>query len=149
MTTMFLQTIAAGLGTVAFCVLFRVPQKYFMNCGLIGMVQWVVYRMVGYLTESATMAVFLAALTIVFMSRYYAVKRKCPITMFLVTGIFPLVPGAGIYRTVYYASTELYTLAVREGFNALKVAFAIAIAIAIGLRIPTKVFFAFTKEKNR
>lgn len=148
MLTMILQTIAAGVGTIAFCVLFRVPQKYFLNCGWVGMVQWVVYLFINYLTQNSTAAVFCAALTIISMSRYYAVKKKCPLTIFLVTGIFPLVPGAGIYRTVYYVSTELYTLALREGLTALKAAFAIAIAIAIGLRIPTKVFLMLNKEKK-
>ena len=112
------------------------------------MVQWIVYLLVDKLSGSATMAVFFAALTIVFLSRYFAVRKRCPITMFLITGIFPLVPGAGIYRTVYYASTEIYSLAVREGFDALKAAFAIAIAIAIGLRIPTKVFLMMNREKK-
>lgn len=147
MLRMILQTIAAGVGTVAFCVLFRVPQKYFLNCGWIGMVQWVVYLLVNHVSGSSMSAVFCAALTIVSMSRYYAVKKKCPLTIFLVTGIFPLVPGAGIYRTVYYASTALYTLAVREGFTALKAAFAIAIAIAIGMRIPTKLFLRLSGQE--
>lgn len=147
MFTIIMQTIAAGVGTVAFCVLFRVPQKYFVYCGWIGMVQWVVYLLVNHGTGNSTTSVFFAALTIVFMSRYYAVKKKCPITIFLVTGIFPLVPGAGIYRTVYFASTELFTLAVREGFDALKAAFAIAIAIAIGLRLPTYLFLRLNGQK--
>lgn len=30
------QIIAAGLGTVAFAVLFGVPRKYYAYCGLVG-----------------------------------------------------------------------------------------------------------------
>ena len=147
MFRMIMQTICAGAGTVAFCVLFRVPMQYFINCGWIGMVQWVVYLLVSHVAENNTLAVFAAAFTIVFMSRYYAVKKRCPLTIFLVTGIFPLVPGAGIYRTVYYASTAIYTLAIREGFTAFKAAFAIAIAIAIGLRIPTRLFLKLNRRE--
>ena len=32
----------------------------------------------------------------------FAIVIKMPVTVFLLSGIFPLVPGAGIYYTAYY-----------------------------------------------
>ena len=46
--------------------------------------------------------------------------EKCPITIFLVSGIIPLVPGAGIYYTAYYLVTGQMSLAAVKGLEAVK-----------------------------
>lgn len=145
MITMILQTMAASVGTVAFCVLYRVPGKYFLDCGFVGMLEWIVYLLVNHLFKNETLAVFFATLTIVVLSRYLSVKKKCPMSMFLIPGIFPLVPGAKIYHMTYTASLGAYTRAFYYCMEAFKAAFAIAMAIAIGSRIPAKWF----REKLR
>lgn len=47
-------------------------------------------------------------------------------------GIF-LVPGAGIYWTVYYLITEQLRLAVYTGYEAVKVAIAIVLELSLYL----------------
>ena len=147
MFTMIMQTLAAGIGTMAFCVLFSVPQKYFLDCGFVGVVEWIVYLIVKELC-GYSIGIFAAALTITVLSRYFAVKRRCPMTIFLVTGIFPLVPGAGIYHMAYFASLSSYNRAIYYFMEALKAAFAIAVAIAVGSAIPAKYFQIAQKEKK-
>lgn len=139
MFTMIMQTIAAGIGTMAFCVLFRVPQKYFIDCGFVGVVEWIVYLMVRECLGNA-IGVFAAALTVTILSRFFAVKRKCPMTIFLVTGIFPLVPGVGIYHMAYNASLGAYNRSLYFFMEAIKAAFAIAVAIGVGSAMPAKWF---------
>lgn len=139
MFTLIMQTLAAGIGTMAFCVLFRVPQKYFLDCGFVGVVEWVIYLIVKEIAGNA-LGVFAAALTVTVLSRYFAVKRKCPMTIFLVTGIFPLVPGAGIYHMAYSASISAFNRMFYYFMEALKSAFAIAIAIGVGSAMPGKWF---------
>ncbi len=56
--------------------------------------------------------------------------------MFIVTGIFPLVPGAGIYHTAYALvsrNMEAFTL---RGMQTLALAGAIALGILIGMGFP-------------
>ena len=65
---------------------------------------------------------------------------KCPITVFLISGIFPLVPGAGVYYTAYYLVTDQIALAGERGLGALKIAFAIVLGIAFVVSIPREVF---------
>ncbi len=137
MLKMIIQTLAASLGTVAFCVLYRVPKKYFLDCGFVGMVEWIAYLLVNNLFENEALAVFFATFTIVVLSRFLSVKRKCPMSMFLIPGIFPLVPGAKIYHMTYTASLGAYNRAFFYCMEAFKEAFAIAMAIAIGSRIPS------------
>lgn len=51
-------------------------------------------------------------------------------------GIFPLVPGAGIYWTAYYIVTDQMELASRTGFSAVKAAVAIVLGIIFVFEIP-------------
>lgn len=132
MIKMILQILAAGLGTLSFCVLFRAPGKYFLTCGFVGSIEWIIYLMVYHYFENGTAATFCAALAIVILSRYFSVTRKCPMTMFLIPGIFPLVPGSAIYHMTYWAAKGNYGQAFQYGMTAVEAAFAIAIAFAIG-----------------
>ena len=65
-----------------------------------------------------------------------SVALKMPSTVFIVTGIFPLVPGAGIYHTAYalvLRDMEAFTL---RGMQTLALAGAIALGILIGMGFP-------------
>ena len=79
-------------------------------------------------------------MAVVFLSRVLSVEKKCPITVFLVAGILPLVPGAGIYYTVYYLVTNQLAEAARRGMDSVKVAFAIVLGIVFILTLPGELF---------
>ena len=91
--------IAAGIGTIAFALMFHVPKQYYLCGGVAGAAGWLVYRALELDVNSLMGPVFAGAFTVVFLSRIFAVRKKCPVTMFLIPGIFPLVPGMGIYQT--------------------------------------------------
>lgn len=140
------QVIAAVLGTVAFSVLFGVPRQYYAYCGLVGGAGWALYSVLtGYTSCTATEATFFAAFLVVLLSRFLAVWEKCPATVFLTAGIFPLVPGAGIYWTAYYLVTDRPEEAADNGFAAVKAAFAIVLGIVLVFEVPD----CFFKRKNR
>lgn len=42
-----LTTIAAAVGTVAFSLLFGVPKRYYIPCGLIGGAGWLLYSLLA------------------------------------------------------------------------------------------------------
>ncbi|WP_346662962.1 threonine/serine exporter family protein [uncultured Merdimonas sp.] len=131
--------ICPFLGTVAFAVLFNVPRKYYLAGGLTGTAGWLAYISILHFA-SAAIASFVGAFVVVFISRMLTVRMKCPITVFLISGIFPLVPGAGVYYTAYYLVTDQIALAGERGLGALKIAFAIVLGIAFVVSIPREVF---------
>ena len=94
------------------------------------------------------MATFFANVAVVFLSRLFAVRESCPVTLFLVSGIFPLVPGAGIYWTAYYMVTDELDLAGQRGFQTVKIAVAIVLSILLVFELPQKVFSIFGREKS-
>lgn len=148
--TDLLQILAAGIGTVAFGALFGVPSKYYSYCGLIGTSGWAVYVFLWMRTGfwSEAVVVFLATVLVILMSRFFAVRERCPVTIFLICGILPLVPGAGIYWTCYYLVTGQLDEASTRGFSALKAAVAIVLGIVFVFEIPQRFFKGKAVRKN-
>ena len=66
----------------------------------------------------------MAALPLTGFARFFAIAHKAPITLFLLCGIFPLVPGAGIYYTAYYLLLNEEQLFAAKGVETLKTAVA-------------------------
>ena len=144
MIRIFVETLAAALGSVAFSLLFGVPDRYYAQCGLTGGCGWLLYRLLAAFSPlSDAISTFLAAAAVALYSRIAAVRLHCPTTVFLIAGIFPLVPGAGIYWTVYYLVTGEAALAWSSGAAALKAAFAIVLAIAAAFELPRGAFRVF------
>lgn len=127
------------VGTIAFSILFNVPSKYYKYCGFTGMTGWMCLYFCSDIIKGP-FATFLATLLVVLCSRIFAVWRKCPITVFLISGIFPLVPGAAVYYTAYNFVMNDLSLALDSGIHALKTAFAIVLGIVFIVSIPRQWF---------
>ena len=56
---------------------------------------------------------------------------KAPVTVFLVSGILPTVPGASIYRSVYYLIQGASSLSNVYFMETLQISGAMAMAIFI------------------
>lgn len=133
--------VCSFAGTWGFLILFNIPRKYYLSGSLTGVAGWFAYLcMVEKLGASAAMATFAGSFIIVLISRMLAVRMKCPITIFLIAGIIPLVPGASVYYTAYYLMTGELALALEKGMGAVKVAFAIVFGIVFVLAIPRQFF---------
>ncbi|MDO4295389.1 MAG: threonine/serine exporter family protein [bacterium] len=139
-------TLAAAVGTVAFSLLFQVPKHLYVYCGFAGAMGWIVYSCLEADLGAPTASYFATVMVIV-LSRLFAVRERCPATMFLIPGIFPLVPGAGIYWTSYYIVTNALPAAVDSGFLAMKVAVAIVLGIVSVFELPQSCFSVAAKEK--
>ena len=101
MAHFLIQCAVSFVATVAFAILFHVPRAQYVWCGITGMAGWACYLLYLAVSPSAPMASLLATAVLTVFSRAFAVRRRCPSTIFLICGIFPLVPGAGIYYTAY------------------------------------------------
>ncbi|MDE6937507.1 MAG: threonine/serine exporter family protein [Lachnospiraceae bacterium] len=136
------------MGTIGYAVLFNIPKKFYLCCGFTGAAGWLIYHAVVSMNASAVTASFFGTLAVVLTSRVLSVRKKCPIIIFLVSGILPLVPGAGIYYTVYYMVTNQLAEAVLRGMESVKTAFAIVLGIVLVLSIPGGIFQLVSTEKG-
>ena len=92
----FWNIVCPFLATTAYAVMFNVPKRYYLCCGATGTISWLGYYLyVGSVSPAG--ASFLGTLMGGLFSRMLTVKMKSPVTIFLIFGIIPLGPGAGIY----------------------------------------------------
>ena len=133
---LMVQFILAGVGTLGFAVLFACPRKSLPFCALVGAVGWVIYELLIMLGLDSAVAALLAVMPLTLLARLFAISRKTPVTVFLLSGIFALVPGAGIYYTASYFIQNNNALALSTGINTFKIAVALAVGISLVLSIP-------------
>ena len=133
------QLVAAYLGTMSFAVLFGVPRCYYIDAGICGTLGWLLYLILTrYSAFSPVETMFTATALVTMVALSQSTARKCPITVFLICGIFPLVPGAGIFWTSYNIVSNQLSDALQTGFGALKATVAIAFGILAVMEINGK-----------
>lgn len=145
---MMLQMLVAMAATVAFAVLFHVPKSEYILCGINGAIGWGVYLFcTGHGTGKASASMW-AALMLTLIARIFSALRKMPSTVFLITGIFTLVPGAGIYYTSYYLIIDELNQCVAKGIETFKIAGAIVLGMIFGLMLPQSWFNQLRKIRE-
>lgn len=123
--------VGSFVAVAAFAVLLETPRKYLLHAGIAGAIGGFVYLFSIQMGIDAVLASFFSALAIALTSHTFARIFKAPVTIFLIAGILPTVPGAGMYRIVYYiiagdsAKSSYYLV------QTLEIAGVIALAIFI------------------
>ena len=136
-THYFAHFVVAVIATISFGITFQMPRRHYLACGLTGAVGWMAYILCyDLLGVSAPVAVLIATLPLTLCARFFSVYHKAPVTVFLLPGIFPLVPGAGIYYTAYYFLQGEEVLFASKGAETFKVALALALGIALVCSLP-------------
>lgn len=125
---MILQSLFAFFAILAFSVVIEAPRKCLFVNGLLGMAGWAVYL---FSLEYTTVMVstFLSGLTLAIASHILARVLKSPVTTLLIPAILTIVPGAGMYETVYYLFTSDTQMALSSLVSTIGAAGAIAISI--------------------
>lgn len=124
------QVAGAFIAIVAFSIAAGVPRNYLLRCGFIGAVGWLSY-LLSMERHGVILANFLSAMVIALISHTFARIFKVPVTLFLIPGILTLVPGAGMYRTVYYFFMGDRGAATDYLLQTIEIAGMIALAVFI------------------
>ena len=135
------QFVAAFAGTAAFALLFGIDREHYVPAGVIGAIGWALYLiLVREFGASPTGATFAASTLVCILSRCAAIPFRIPAQGFLLCGIFPLVPGAGIFWFTYYLTDEQFNLSLQSGWVASKIAMAIVLGIILAMELPQRIF---------
>ena len=116
---------------VCFALLFHMPRHCLITASLTGMAGYGAYLTAMALFNSAIGANFIGALVVAVIAERLARAQKAPAVIFSLMGIVPLVPGAGLYRTMLSLVLKEYPQAVSIGVETMLVAASIALAVAI------------------
>ena len=139
------KVIGAFIAIFSFAIMLETPKKYLAYAGLVSAIGWCVYLLAVGEGSNEVLATFLSALAIAFVSQIFARIFKIPVTVFLVAGILPTVPGAGMYRIVYYFIQNDMEMASHY----LALTLELAGALAVGIFFIDALFRVLQKGKKQ
>lgn len=128
---LIIQSVGAFLAIFGFSLLIEMPQKYLFYAGITGGAGWLAYVISTQAGTSLVAAAFFSSLAAALLSHIFARFLKAPVTIFLVAGILPTVPGASIYRSVYFLIQGQTNWSNFYLVQTLQIAGAMAVAIFI------------------
>lgn len=146
---MIIQFIVCFFATLSFAILFSAPKKQLIYCGLTGASGWLVYLLLMNNNSGIAVANLAASFTLTLMSRIFAAVERNPVTVYLLAGIFPLVPGAGIYYTSYYFIMHEMEQFAAKGAQTIIIAGSIVFGIIFGFALPQRAFNALAQIRHR
>ncbi len=126
-----IQSIGAFLAVLGVSFLIEMPKKYLFFAGITGGIGWLAYLISTKEQTSLVAAAFFSSLSAALLSQIFARILKAPVTIFLVAGILPTVPGASIYRCVYFLIQGKSKWSNYYLVQTLQIAGAMAVAIFI------------------
>ncbi|MCT4583728.1 MAG: threonine/serine exporter family protein [Peptostreptococcaceae bacterium] len=123
--------IISFFATLGFCILFNVPKKYIIHSCLTGAIGWCVFIFNKEIFNSNPFPNFLASIVIGILGEIFARINKTPVTLYVIPGIIPLVPGYGIYLSMIHLINNDFYSAIKTGVDTLFIAGAISMGIII------------------
>lgn len=126
-----MRVLGAFLAIYFFAYLLETPKKYAFRAGLTGAVGGLVYNLGIKADAGEVLASFLSALAVSLLAQLLARIFKTPVTLFLIAGILPTVPGTGMYYTVHYIIEGDSAMTAYYLTQTLEIAGVIALAIVI------------------
>lgn len=152
--TILAQLVTSFIASSSFAVLFNAPRRALWQCGVIGMLGWILYV---FLTEGDIDPVgstVIAAILVGVLSQIFAKIYKIPIIIFNVAGIIPLVPGGIAYNAMRHFVEDNYNLGIQLSAKVMLLSGAIAIGLMfsevanqLGQRYATQKLKRSTHEK--
>ncbi|MBU5458955.1 threonine/serine exporter family protein [Anaerostipes sp. MSJ-23] len=126
-----IQIFASFAGSLGFALLYNLRGKKLWTAGVSGMISWAAYLFVWNQMPSGFAANLAAAAVATIYAETMARILKTPVTVFLITGIIPLVPGGNLYYTMNYVIAKEWHLFSLYGQKTMLTAIAIAAGIMV------------------
>ena len=123
--------ILSFLGSASSGILFRVPRRALVSCGLMGSVSWLGLKAFGSYGLSDASASFLAAFTMCLCAELLSRWMRLPVPCLTVPGMIPLVPGLTAYRAMFSFVTRQYPQGAESTIQTLLIAGAISAGLAM------------------
>ncbi len=129
--SLYLHFIYSFISTMGFSIFFNVPRKDLLYASITGSIGWTLYIYMNNITNSSSLSSFIAATVIGLLGEIFARINRKPVTVFIIPGIVPLVPGYGLYLTMLDIINNDFYSAAKTGSDTIFVAGSIAIGIVL------------------
>lgn len=121
----------AFCSTVGFSILFHVPKKHIASAGFVGALGWLTYTYFITSGSGSVLACFAGSCVVAIISDVFSRAFKDAATIFVIPGILPLVPGAGMYYTMLAILEGNVEKMASTGTETILMAGAIAVALLV------------------
>lgn len=125
-----IMSLGATLGSFAISVFMNNDYKISLYNGAFGGASWFLYLLLEKKLGIFS-AVFAASFLVAICAQIWSRRLKCPVTLFLIPALTPLVPGKPLYRFVHAFISGHSQKAGNFAANALLMAWAIALGIIL------------------
>jgi len=141
--SILIQLLSALMGSLGFGLVFNVHGRKLLFAAAGGFLCWGIYLALSAGGLGDFEAAFLASVAVFLYSEVCARILRAPVTVFSAVAAIPLIPGAGLYRTMdalmqrnyeVFMSEGMYTLLFAVSMSAGIVAAAAAFTLAGKLR---------------
>ena len=143
---MFIQILFAILATFGFGITFNIRGRNLIFSAIVGGISWGTYLFCLEYNTSIIFAYFSSSVVLTICSEVLARLLKTPVTSILISGLIPLVPGSGIYYTMYYILEKDIEKSISKGVETLFIAVALSFGIVV---VSSIVRILKTGQKNR
>ncbi|MGG7176299.1 threonine/serine exporter family protein [Clostridium paraputrificum] len=126
---MILETFVSVIASFGFGIIFNIKGSKLLFASLGGGLSWFVYALFLNLNYSTTASLFISSICFSIYSEIFARILKTPVTTLVICCLIPLVPGAGMYYTMYEAITGNVSGSLELGLNTIASAGTLALGI--------------------
>ena len=144
MLEILIKTLSSILVSYCFGIVFNVRGKKIILSAIAGGVTWFVYDCMMYIKGNETIAYFLSAVCLTIYAEKMARLSKSTVTTYLIVGLIPIVPGGGIYYTLFYILSINISKATEAGIQTLM----LTGALAFGILFVSSIYSTYGKLKE-
>ena len=120
------------LATLGFAILFHSPKRSILPACLSSGLSWLVYEYLQISGVNYIFSAFASAFLIGIFGEFLSRRLKNPATVFILPGLIPLVPGAGMYYSMNSLINQDYNsfmaVGVKTFFTALALSFGLVVS---------------------
>ena len=127
----FIHFIAAFIAVVSFSINLEIPKKHLIIVGIVGALGWITYIICDYLKLPNILSYFISTLLVAILSLILSKILNAVSTIFLIPGILPIVPGAAMYKMIYFLINNNWKESVYQLLQVILITGGIALAIFI------------------
>lgn len=141
------QFAVSFVATACFGIIFNVPPKMIIRCGIVGATGWIVYYFSVQKGVDPVQASFLGAFIVAIAAHSLARRYKVPMIVFNVSGIIPLVPGGIAYNAMRSIVENDYNMGIQYGSKAFMISGAIAMGLVFA-EVLMQLLFRTVRKSN-
>lgn len=123
--------LLSAVATFGFAMIFQAPRHTILPACIASGISWVIYDICRDMYMNYMLSAFLAAVSVGTFGEFLSRRYHSPATLFILPGLIPLVPGAGMYYSMTHLIAQEYSKFIEIGAQTFFTAAALSIGVVV------------------